>query len=44
MEASTYHGPRHRTWGDVPELAAQDPQDAVVRMDAVTICGTDLAS
>src|SRR5215472_16401144 len=34
MKALTYHGPGRRVWGEVP--------DAVVRVDAVTICGTDL--
>ncbi|WP_406209302.1 zinc-dependent alcohol dehydrogenase family protein [Kitasatospora sp. NBC_01560] len=42
MKALTYHGPGRRTWGDVPDPAVRDPEDAVVRVDAVTICGTDL--
>ncbi|KJK57061.1 zinc-dependent alcohol dehydrogenase family protein [Saccharothrix sp. ST-888] len=42
MKALTYHGPGRRTWGDVPEPTVRDPEDAVVRVDAVTICGTDL--
>ncbi|MEE1786658.1 zinc-dependent alcohol dehydrogenase family protein [Streptomyces sp. SP17BM10] len=42
MKALTYHGPGRRTWGEVPEPALRDPEDAVVRVDAVTICGTDL--
>ncbi|MDJ0345834.1 alcohol dehydrogenase catalytic domain-containing protein [Streptomyces sp. H10-C2] len=42
MKALTYHGPGKGTWGDVPDPAVQDPEDAVVRVDAVTICGTDL--
>ena len=42
MKALTYHGPGHRVWGEVPEPQVEDPQDAVVRVDAVTICGTDL--
>ncbi|MFJ4796048.1 alcohol dehydrogenase catalytic domain-containing protein [Kitasatospora purpeofusca] len=42
MKALTYHGPGRRTWGDVPEPAVRDPEDAIVRVDAVTICGTDL--
>ncbi|MGW3045455.1 zinc-dependent alcohol dehydrogenase family protein [Kitasatospora sp. NPDC001159] len=42
MRALTYHGPGRRTWGDAPDPVVRDPQDAVVRVDAVTICGTDL--
>jgi alcohol dehydrogenase len=42
MRALTYHGPGRRTWGEVPDPLVVDPQDAVVRVDAVTICGTDL--
>ncbi|MFC5889979.1 zinc-dependent alcohol dehydrogenase family protein [Kitasatospora sp. CM 4170] len=42
MKALTYHGPTRRIWGDVPDPAVRDPEDAVVRVDAVTICGTDL--
>ncbi|MFB7665841.1 zinc-dependent alcohol dehydrogenase family protein [Kitasatospora sp. NPDC056138] len=42
MKALSYHGPGRRTWGDVPEPVIRDGEDAVVRVDAVTICGTDL--
>lgn len=42
MKALTYHGPGRRTWGDVPLPAVQDPGDVVVRVEAVTICGSDL--
>ncbi|WP_327068621.1 zinc-dependent alcohol dehydrogenase family protein [Kitasatospora sp. NBC_01302] len=42
MKALTYHGPGRRTWGDVPDPVIQDAEDAIVRVDAVTICGTDL--
>ncbi|MFF2144503.1 zinc-dependent alcohol dehydrogenase family protein [Kitasatospora sp. NPDC058190] len=42
MKALTYHGPGRRTWGDVPDPVVRAPEDAVVRVDAVTICGTDL--
>ncbi|MEU8922347.1 alcohol dehydrogenase catalytic domain-containing protein [Kitasatospora sp. NPDC048545] len=42
MKALIYHGPGRRTWGDVPDPVVRDPEDAVVRVDAVTICGTDL--
>ncbi len=42
MKALTYHGPGRRSWQDVPEPAITDSRDAIVRVDAVTICGTDL--
>ncbi|PYC82654.1 alcohol dehydrogenase [Streptomyces tateyamensis] len=42
MKALTYHGPGRRSWGEVPDPVILDPEDAVVRVDAVTICGTDL--
>ena len=42
MKAVVYHGPGNKAWEDVPEPEIIDPTDAVVRVDAVTICGTDL--
>lgn len=42
MKALVFDGPGRRTWRDVPDPVIRDPQDAVVRVDAVTICGTDL--
>jgi alcohol dehydrogenase len=42
MKALTYHGPGKRFWRDVPDPGLIDPGDAIVRVDAVTICGTDL--
>src|SRR3569833_1493651 len=42
MKALVYYGPGKRTWEDVPDPAVQDPEDAVVRVDGFTICGTDL--
>jgi alcohol dehydrogenase len=42
MKALVYHGPGKRAWEEVPDAIIQDPTDAVVRVDAVTICGTDL--
>jgi alcohol dehydrogenase len=42
MKALVYHGPGKRAWEEVPDAAIQEPTDAVVRVDAVTICGTDL--
>jgi len=42
MKALTYHGPGRRYWADVRDPVLQDTEDAVIRVDAVTICGTDL--
>ena len=42
MRALTFEGPGRRVWHEVPDPAVVDPGDAVVRVDAVTICGTDL--
>jgi alcohol dehydrogenase len=42
MKALVYHGPGKRSWEEVPDPTVQDPEDAVVRVDTVTICGTDL--
>ncbi|HEY9408574.1 MAG TPA: alcohol dehydrogenase catalytic domain-containing protein [Jiangellaceae bacterium] len=42
MKALVYHGPGRRSWEDVPDPALKEPDDAIVRVDAVTICGTDL--
>ncbi|MEU1279241.1 zinc-dependent alcohol dehydrogenase family protein [Streptomyces sp. NPDC005805] len=42
MKALVFHGPGKTSWQDVPDPAIEDPADAVVRVDTVTICGTDL--
>ena len=42
MKALRYHGPGRHAWDDVPPPSVLDAGDAVVRVDAVTICGTDL--
>jgi alcohol dehydrogenase len=42
MKALVYGGPGRRSWIDVPLPNLQDPEDVIVRVDAVTICGTDL--
>jgi alcohol dehydrogenase len=42
MKALVYHGPGKRSWQEVPDPDLIDPGDAIVRVDAVTICGTDL--
>jgi alcohol dehydrogenase len=42
MRAVVYHGPGQKAWEEVPEPAIIDDGDAIVRVDTVTICGTDL--
>lgn len=42
MKALVYHGPGEKAWEDVDEPTIQDDTDAIVRVDATTICGTDL--
>jgi alcohol dehydrogenase len=42
MKALVYHGPGQKAWQDVPEPVITADTDAIVRVDAVTICGTDL--
>ncbi len=42
MKALVYHGPGVKAWEDVPDPVIQAPTDAIVRVDATTICGTDL--
>ena len=42
MRALVYHGPMSKAWEEVPQPALEADTDAIVRVDAVTICGTDL--
>ncbi len=42
MKALVYHGPGSRSWETVPDPRITVPTDIVMRIDAVTICGTDL--
>ena len=42
MRALVYHGPGVKSWEDVPKPAVIADTDAIVRVDATTICGTDL--
>jgi len=42
MKAVVCGGPGQRSWTDVSEPKIVDPRDAVIQVDAVTICGTDL--
>ncbi len=42
MRALVYHGPGIKAWEEVPEPTILEDTDAIVQVDAVTICGTDL--
>jgi alcohol dehydrogenase len=42
MRALVYHGPGQKAWEEAPKPVVGDDTDAIVRVDAVTICGTDL--
>jgi alcohol dehydrogenase len=42
MRALVYHEPGRKAWEEVPKPRLTDDTDAIVRVDAVTICGTDL--
>jgi alcohol dehydrogenase len=37
-----YHGPGQKAWEEVPDPEITDDGDAIVQVDTVTICGTDL--
>lgn len=42
MKALVYDGPGNSEWRDAPDPLIQDAADVIVRVEAVTICGTDL--
>jgi alcohol dehydrogenase len=42
MWALVYHGPGKGAWEEVPYPEITDEGDVIVRVDATTICGTDL--
>ncbi len=42
MRAMVYHGPGRKAWEEVPDPEITDDGDAIIRVDTVTICGTDL--
>jgi alcohol dehydrogenase len=42
MKALVYGGPGKKSWTDVPDPVIKSPTDVIVRLDATTICGTDL--
>ena len=42
MKAIVYHGPGNKAWEEVAMPTIKEDTDAIVRVDATTICGTDL--
>jgi alcohol dehydrogenase len=42
MKALVYHGPGQKAWEEMPKPEIVSDTDAIVRVDATTICGTDL--
>jgi len=42
MKALVYQGPNAKAWQDVPKPEILVETDAIIRVDATTICGTDL--
>lgn len=42
MKAMVYGGPGEKSWTDAPDPVIVQPDDAIIQVDAVTICGTDL--
>jgi alcohol dehydrogenase len=42
MKALVYHGPGKKAWEDVADPRIVDDTDAIVGVEVVTICGTDL--
>jgi alcohol dehydrogenase len=42
MKGYVFHGAGQSAWEEVPDPAIKEPTDAIVRVRAVTICGTDL--
>lgn len=42
MKALVYRGPGRKEWTEVPDPRIVAPTDVIVKIDATTICGTDL--
>jgi len=42
MRAVVYHGPGQQAWEEVRDPVITDDADVIVRVDATTICGSDL--
>ena len=42
MKALVYGSPGKKSWTSEADPVIADPRDAIIQVDAVTICGTDL--
>jgi threonine dehydrogenase-like Zn-dependent dehydrogenase len=42
MQALTFHGVEHVAYESVPDPELQEPRDAIVRVEAAGLCGSDL--
>ncbi|MGY4742272.1 alcohol dehydrogenase catalytic domain-containing protein [Streptomyces sp. ATMOS53] len=42
MRALVYHGPGQSSWDTVPDPTIEEATDVIVRVDATTVCGSDL--
>jgi alcohol dehydrogenase len=42
MKALVYEGPGRKSWSEVADPKIEHDSDAIIRVDATTICGTDL--
>ena len=42
MKALVFHMPKHVSVDDVPDPKIEDARDAIVRVTATAICGSDL--
>ncbi|MFF7640918.1 alcohol dehydrogenase catalytic domain-containing protein [Streptomyces canus] len=42
MRALVYHGPGQSSWDTVPDPVIEEATDTIVRVDATTVCGSDL--
>ncbi len=42
MKALVYHGPGQKAWEEVADPTIREDTDAILRVDTVTICGSDL--
>jgi len=42
MRGLVHHGPGDKAWEEVPEPEVTDEADDIIRVEATTICGTDL--
>ena len=37
MKALVYHGPGNKSWDDVPDPTIQDPTDAIVKVETLSL-------